>query len=43
MAADAPTTRQRAVLIGSMGFNHILAWGSTFYLPAVLAEPFRAR
>lgn len=39
MAAAAPTTRQRAVLIGSMGFNQILAWGSTFYLPAVLAEP----
>jgi len=35
----SPTARQNATLIGSMGFNQILAWGSTFYLPAVLAEP----
>ena len=39
MSTAAPTTRQHATLIGSMGCNQILAWGSTFYLPAVLAEP----
>lgn len=32
MSTAAPTTRQHATLIGSMGCNQILAWGSTFYL-----------
>ena len=29
----------RAVLVTALGVTQILAWGSTYYLPAVLAEP----
>ncbi|MEI7447618.1 MAG: MFS transporter [Burkholderiales bacterium] len=29
----------RATVVASLGVGQLLAWGSTFYLPAVLAEP----
>src|SRR5579872_1719567 len=29
----------RRIVIGALGLTQILAWGSTYYLPAVLAEP----
>lgn len=29
----------RTKLVWAMGINQILAWGSTYYLPAVLAAP----
>ena len=32
-----PINRSR--LVWAMGFTQILAWGSTYYLPAVLASP----
>lgn len=35
----SPFTHPRIRLIGVMGLAQILAWGSTFYLPAVLATP----
>lgn len=34
---DPPINRSR--LVWGMGFTQILAWGSTYYLPAVLAAP----
>lgn len=32
----------RLVVVGCLGSGQILAWGSTYYLPAVLAEPITA-
>ncbi len=32
----------RAVVVSALGATQILAWGSTYYLPAVLAEPVAA-
>jgi predicted MFS family arabinose efflux permease len=32
----------RAVVVSALGVTQILAWGSTYYLPAVLAEPVAA-
>ncbi|HST95862.1 MAG TPA: MFS transporter, partial [Microvirga sp.] len=30
------------VVISALGVTQILAWGSSFYLPAVLAQPIAA-
>ncbi len=32
----------RRRVIGALGFNQILGWGSSYYLPAVLAAPIVA-
>src|SRR5437867_4392006 len=40
--AAAPVTRNRHVLVSVLGVTQILAWGSSFYLPAVLAAPIAA-
>jgi Major Facilitator Superfamily len=37
IAADA--ARQRHIVVATLGLIQILAWGSTYYLPAVLAKP----
>ena len=29
----------RGVIVSGLGVTQIIAWGSTYYLPAVLAEP----
>ncbi len=38
MTSD-PDDRSRLTVIGALGVVEILAWGSSFYLPAVLAGP----
>ncbi|MBL8577719.1 MAG: MFS transporter [Mesorhizobium sp.] len=38
--SEAPS--QRRLLIGALGTTQILAWGSSYYLPAVLAGPTSA-
>ena len=35
-------TRPQSVVIGALGVNQILAWGSTYYLTTVLAKPVAA-
>src|SRR5437868_4471136 len=30
---------RRAVVVGALGTTQTLAWGSSYYLPAILAEP----
>ncbi|MDX8454615.1 MFS transporter [Mesorhizobium sp. VK9D] len=35
----APVARDRHVLVSALGVTQILAWGSSYYLPAVLAQP----
>jgi MFS family permease len=35
-------TRSRAAVIAALGVTQILAWGSSYYLPAVLAGPIAA-
>ena len=37
IAAD--TLRSRRIVVATLGLIQILAWGSTYYLPAVLAKP----
>lgn len=37
--APAPATHNRHVLVTALGITQILAWGSSYYLPAVLAAP----
>jgi MFS family permease len=39
--ADGPpeTTGRRHLIISALGITQILAWGSSFYLPAVLVKP----
>ena len=37
--APAPVQRNRHVLVTALGITQILAWGSSYYLPAVLAAP----
>ncbi len=37
-----PATRSRAAVVGVIGLTQIFAWGSSYYLPAVLAEPIAA-
>lgn len=39
MEATAPLARSRHLLVSALGFTQILAWGSSYYLPAVLAAP----
>ncbi|WP_245464724.1 hypothetical protein [Mesorhizobium sp. M1E.F.Ca.ET.045.02.1.1] len=40
--ARAPVARSRHVLVSALGITQILAWGSSYYLPAVLAAPIAA-
>ena len=35
-------TRRRAVVVSTLGVTQTLAWGSTYYLPAVFADPISA-
>ncbi|MDX8447938.1 MFS transporter [Mesorhizobium captivum] len=42
MEAAAPVARNRHVLVSALGATQILAWGSSYYLPAVLAAPIAA-
>ena len=35
----APTSPSRAIVISVLGVTQIFAWGSSYYLPAVLAKP----
>ncbi|HYF56385.1 MAG TPA: MFS transporter, partial [Salinarimonas sp.] len=42
MAADAALKPGRGVVITALGITQILAWGSSYYLPAVLATPIAA-
>ncbi len=37
-----PATRSRAAVVAVIGLNQIFAWGSSYYLPAVLAGPIAA-
>ena len=37
--APAPVTRNSHLLVSALGVTQILAWGSSYYLPAVLAAP----
>ena len=39
VAAGLGRPRSRAVVISTLGITQILAWGSSYYLPAVLAKP----
>ncbi|CDX56722.1 Major facilitator superfamily MFS_1 [Mesorhizobium plurifarium] len=39
MEATAPLGRSRHLLVSALGVTQILAWGSSYYLPAVLAAP----
>jgi MFS family permease len=39
LEATAPLARSRHVLVSALGVTQILAWGSSYYLPAVLAAP----
>jgi len=40
--ADPTAYRPRLVVVSALGITQILAWGSTYYLPAVLAAPIVA-
>jgi predicted MFS family arabinose efflux permease len=40
--AAPPGEPRRAVVITALGLTQILAWGSSYYLPAVLASPIAA-
>jgi MFS family permease len=37
--ADPAASRPRLVVVSTVGVAQILAWGSSYYLPAVLADP----
>src|ERR1700677_1494177 len=39
LIAPAVSSHDRRVVMGVLGVTQILAWGSSYYLPAVLAEP----
>ncbi|WP_240673215.1 MFS transporter [Pseudomonas aeruginosa] len=39
LESHVPATPNRLRLVSALGITQILAWGSTFYLPAVLASP----
>lgn len=39
MTPSPPASRSRLVVVTALGITQILAWGSTYYLPAVLAVP----
>jgi MFS family permease len=34
-----PPYRRRSVIVATLGITQTLAWGSTYYLPAVMADP----
>src|SRR6185312_9453941 len=36
------TTRSKLVIVSSIGISQVLVWGSSYYLPAVLAHPTSA-
>ena len=38
----APKTPSRGIIISVLGMTQIFAWGSSYYLPAVLAKPISA-
>ena len=40
--SDGDSERRRGVTLATLGATQILAWGSTYYLPAVLAKPIAA-
>lgn len=40
--SDPATSRPRLVVVSALGIGQILAWGSSYYLTAVLAEPVSA-
>jgi MFS family permease len=40
--AASPKEPRRSVVITALGLTQILAWGSSYYLPAVLANPIAA-
>src|SRR3954449_7469990 len=40
--ANPAGSRPRLVVVSSVGIAQILAWGSSYYLPAVLAGPVTA-
>lgn len=42
MTAPVPSSPRRHVVISALGTTQILAWGSSYYLPAVLAPPIAA-
>lgn len=42
MTQPVPAGRDRHFLLSALGITQILAWGSSFYLPAVLAQPIAA-
>src|SRR5215211_8598206 len=43
MAAQMPRPKHsRALVLTALGLGQILGWGSTYYLPAVLAKPIAA-
>jgi predicted MFS family arabinose efflux permease len=42
LRSDAPGQQSRLVLISALGFGQIFCWGSSYYLPAVLAKPIAA-
>lgn len=42
-AVESPRRRRpRAIVVSTLGITQMLAWGSTYYLPAVLADPISA-
>ena len=41
-ALDSPAGPGRRVVVTALGFAQILGWGTSFYFPAVLAEPIVA-
>ncbi|MFI5013812.1 MAG: MFS transporter [Hyphomicrobiales bacterium] len=41
-AVSAPGHRDRRIVITAVGVTQIFAWGSSYYLPAVLAKPIAA-
>ena len=41
-SADPAASRPRLVVVSAVGVAQILAWGSSYYLPAVLAGPIAA-
>lgn len=42
MTDAVPAGSQRHILLSALGVTQILAWGSSYYLPAVLAHPIAA-
>ena len=39
MKVSVVAMRRKATIVGSLGMAQMLAWGSTYYLPAILADP----